>query len=140
MTQSQDRPDSPRRQNRKGKIDTYWDLDKLGREPDNLKTNLAPVFAYLEHKFTDWDYAVSKDDYGFRLDEEHDRLYLWVEQGDLLDTSPYPLEMEYSFLMEGGFLTEEGNPILKTFGPVFEQWVPLVKEARKKSGPIEEKP
>jgi hypothetical protein len=134
MTQSQNRPDSPRRQNGKGRIDSYWDLDKLGQEPGDLKANLAPVFAYLDRKFADWGYTVSRDDYSFRLDEENDRLTLWVEQGDLLDTSPYQLEMEYSFLMEGGFLTAEGNPFLKSFGPVFEQWIPLIKETRKKSG------
>ena len=134
MTHAQNQHNSLRRQN--PKIKTYWDLEKLGPEPGDLKTNLAPVLAYLERKFADWDYWIAPEDYCFKLDEDNDKLYLWVEREDILDTSPIPLEIEYSFLMEGSFLTPEGNPVLKNFNAVFDQWIPLIREARKKSGPV----
>jgi hypothetical protein len=132
MANSQNHQDSSHRHT--SKIKTHWDLEKLGEEPGDLKTNLAPVLAYLERKFADWDYSITPEDYRFRLDEENDKLTLWVEREDILDTSPTPLEIEYSFLMEGGFLAPEAGPALKSLGQVFDLWIPLIREARKKRG------
>jgi hypothetical protein len=125
------KPQRPRRRN--PKIKTWWDPETLGPGPAGFKTSLEPVFRYLEGKFADWDYRVEKDDYCFRLDEEKNRLSLWVEQGELLDTSPYPLEIDLSLLDEGR-CAAENSELFRPLGETFRLWAPLIREARRKGG------
>jgi hypothetical protein len=124
---------SPHPRRRNAKIKSWWDLESLGPEPAGFRTSLEPVFRYLEGKFADWDYAVGRDDYCFRFDGEKNRLSLWVEQGDLLDTSPYPLEIDAS-LLGGDGAAAAGPDFFRPLGETFRLWVPLIREARQKSG------
>jgi hypothetical protein len=97
----------------------------------DMEKNMVPVFFILSQQFETLNYKIEKTDYRWHVDSMRDKLILWVEQKNGLNTSKCPIEIEYSFLMDGGFLTE-GGLYLKTLGVAFERWIPHIKALKNK--------
>jgi hypothetical protein len=63
------------------------------------------------------------------VDGMRDTLALWVDQKNGLKTSKEPILIEFSFLMDGGYLTEDGL-YLKAMEVAFDKWIPLIRLRR----------
>jgi len=124
------------RRNRLFTYSAFMEILNEGTEPSALdlggiKTKLEPVFYHLGKRFAALNYPISKADYRWHIDPSRDILKLWVKQKDGLDTSKKPIEIEYNFLMDGGFLTEDGI-YLRGIETAFDQWLPLIKAFKRK--------
>jgi hypothetical protein len=115
----------------------FLDILNKGTEPirfphlSDIQVKLEPVFFHLGKRFEALKYPISKEDYRWHVDGMRDTLALWVDQKNGLKTSKAPILIEYTFLMDGGFLTEDGI-YLKGIEVSFDKWIPLIKALKKK--------
>ncbi len=123
----------------------FLEILNKGTEPilfsdfGNIQTKLEPVFFHLGKRFKSMKFPISKQDYRWHIDSMSDTLVLWVDQKNGLQTSKQPIEIEYSFLMDGGFLTENGI-YLKGIEVAFDRWIPLIKAFKNKKITSSSKP